>query len=386
MLSARTLAITVLCTSLAVYSQPSQNVAPPKPHEGTKGWSPTAAAAYLDKRAAWWASWPPADQGNGTLCVSCHTAVPYLLARSTLRKTLRESGPSEYESRLLNSVRQRVINWNSIRPFYSESSGPNKSAESRSTEAVLNSLILADRDVLTGRFTSDTLAAFDHMWTLQVTSGEQRGSWAWLNFGNEPFEAGDSRYYGAALAALAVSMAPESYRDRPDVQDHLRLLREYIRRECERQPLIHQMVALWASVKLPDLLTAEEKRLIIAAVINEQQSDGGWSLSTLGWTWRGQNAHSLVNLWVRSNDSPWSRKSDGYATGLIVLVLSQADASSSDRGLQRGRQWLLSHQNKVEGFWPGYSLVNRRDPASGTGRFMADAATAYAVLALTQPR
>jgi squalene-hopene/tetraprenyl-beta-curcumene cyclase len=256
--------------------------------------------------------------------------------------------------------------------------------ESRSSESVLNALILADRDARAETLAGDTLAAFDHMWALQVTRGEQSGSWAWLNFGNEPFEAADSRYYGAALAALAVGMAPERYRESPDVRNHLRLLREYIRRECGRQPLIHQVVALWASTKWPNLLKAEETRRIIDAVMKEQQSDGGWGLATLGWTWRGQTAHSLLNLWVRSNDSPWSRKSDGYATGLIVHALRQAGLTRADVSLRQGVQWLLRHQDKAQGFWPGYSLVNRRNPASDTGRFMADAATAYAVLALTE--
>jgi squalene-hopene/tetraprenyl-beta-curcumene cyclase len=380
----RTLAGSLLLISVATCSHVSQPIATAKSDHGTSGWSPARAAAYLDKRAAWWTSWPPANQGNGTVCVSCHTVLPYLLVRRTLGTTLGESGPTEYESRLVNSVRQRVINWNSSQPFYADSSGPNKSVESRSSESVLNALILAARDAPAENLTSDTLAALNHMWALQVTRGEQSGSWAWLNFGNEPFEAADSRYYGAALAALAVGMAPERYRDRPDVRDHLRLLREYIRRECERQPSIHQVVALWASTKVPDLLTSEQTRRIIATVMNEQQSDGGWGLSTLGWTWRGQNAHSLINLWVRSNDSPWSRKSDGYATGLIVYVLHQAGVTRADTSLRQALQWLLSHQDKVEGFWPGYSLVNRRNPASGTGRFMVDAATAYAVLALTQ--
>jgi hypothetical protein len=76
-------------------------------------------------------------------------------------------------------------------------------------------------------------------------------------------------------------------------------------------------------------------------------------------------------------------KSDGYATGLIVFVLGQAGVPRGDAHLQRGRSWLLRNQNQSEGLWPGYSLVNRRDPSYGTGRFMNDAATAYAVLALT---
>ena len=126
----------------------------------------------------------------------------------------------------------------------------------------------------------------------------------------------------------------------------------------------------------------DRQKSIIDNVLGNQQSDGGWGLSSLGWTWRGTNLRSLVNLWIRSNDMPLAGKSDGYATGLIVYVLGQAGFPQEDPHLLRGRSWLVRNQNQTEGFWPGYSLVNRRDTSSGTGRFMNDAATAYAVLAL----
>jgi len=345
-------------------------------------WNPKAAAAYLDRRAGWWMAWPPAARDHGTVCVSCHTALPYALARPALRAALGEQGPSPNERRLLESVTQRVRLWNQIRPFYTESSGPHKPIQSRGTESVLNALILASRDARNGTLSGDTRAAFAHMWALEEKTGDQKGAWPWLDFGNEPFEATDSVYYGASLAAVAVGTAPENYHASPDIQNNLKLLRDYLDRESSRQPLIHQVVALWAATKWPGLLPPAQQKSIIETVLGKQQSDGGWALSSLGWTWRGMSMHSLINLWIRSNDTPLAGKSDGYATGLIVFVLGQAGVPHQDPHLQRGRTWLVRNQNQSEGLWPGYSLVNRRDPNSGTGRFMNDAATAYAVLAL----
>lgn len=346
-------------------------------------WNPKAAARYLDQRESWWSNWPPAARGQGTFCISCHTAATYALARPALRAELGENAISETERRLLENVRLRVRLWDTDAPFYTESSGPNKTIESRGTEAVLSALILAASDSQTAKLSDDARSAFRHLWSLQEKTGDVAGSWRWLNFGNEPFEAADSVFYGASLAALAVSMAPENYRATAEIQGNLRLLRHYLGREYTRAPLIHQVVALWAATKWAGLLDSSQQKSIVEKVLDKQQSAGGWGLSSLGWTWHGSSLRSLTNLWIRSNDSPLVGKSDAYATGLIVYVLGQAGLRRNDAHLQRGRSWLLRNQNPDDGSWPGYSLVNRRDSNSGSGLFMRDAATAYAVLALT---
>jgi squalene-hopene/tetraprenyl-beta-curcumene cyclase len=351
--------------------------------QASPAWNPKAAAAYLDQRQSWWMAWPPATRDNGTFCVSCHTVAPYALARPALRAVLDEKAPSENERKLLESVVKRVHLWNQIAPYYPESIGANKPLQSRGTEAVLDALILAAADARTGKLSDDTQAAFDHMWATQAKTGDQKGAWPWLDFGNEPFEAVDSVFYGASLAAVAVATAPENYRARSGIRENLKALSDYIGREYRSQSLIHQVVSLWAATKWPELLSHARQKSIIDDVFKKQKSDGGWGLSSTGWTWTGSNLRTVFDLWVRSNDSPWSGKSDGYATGLVVFVLGQAGIPFDDPHLQRGRSWLVRNQNPKEGMWPGFSMVNGRDATSGTGRFMTDAATAYAVLALT---
>ena len=169
-------------------------------------WSPSAAASYLDHRASWWMAWPPAARDHGTFCISCHTAMPYALSRPSLRSALGEQAPSETERRLLDDVTKRVRLWKESKPYYE-----NQARQSRGTEAVLNALILASSDTR-GTLSDDTRAAFNNMWALQETSGPQKGAWPWINFRNEPWEADDSPFFGASLAALAAGTAPQSYR------------------------------------------------------------------------------------------------------------------------------------------------------------------------------
>jgi squalene-hopene/tetraprenyl-beta-curcumene cyclase len=338
-------------------------------------WDQKAAAAYLDEREGWWMGWPKAARDHQTFCVSCHTAVPYALSRPALRKALAEEAPTMNERRLLDNVTKRVRLWKEVAPFYSDADrGVHKTVESRGTESVLNALILASNDAQNGQLSNDTRLAFENMWAEQQTTGNKRGAWLWLRFGNQPWEADDSDYYGATLAAVALGTAPENYRARPEIQKNVNMLREYLSRECAAQTTINRVVLLWASAKVPGLLEPEQQRATISEVLGKQQSDGGWSLS------------SLVGGWKREDGTPQEVKSDGYATGLVAFALQQAGIPRENAQQQQGLAWLAGNQNKTEGFWPAYSLNKHEEHhlTPTTARYMNDAATAYAVLALTQ--
>src|SRR6266704_4667824 len=339
-------------------------------------WDQKSAAAYLDQRAGWWMAWPKAARDHETFCVSCHTAVPYALSRPALRKALAEDVPSVNERRLLENVTKRVRLWKEVAPFYSDADrGAYKTAESRGTESVLNALILASNDAQRGQLSNDTLMALDNMWAEQQTTENKKGSWSWLRFANEPWEADDSDFYGATLAAVAVGTAPGNYRASPEIQNSLKMLREYLNRESAAQTTINRVVLLWASAKVPGLLEPQQQKAIIDEVLGKQQPDGGWSLS------------ALVGSWKRNDGTPQEAKSDGYATGLIAFALQQAGIPHDNSQEKLALAWLTANQNKTEGFWLSYSL-NKNEAhhlTPSTALFMNDAATAYAVLALSEP-
>jgi squalene-hopene/tetraprenyl-beta-curcumene cyclase len=198
----------------------------------------------------------------------------------------------------------------------------------------------------------------------------------------EPWEAKDSQYYGAALAAIAVGTAPEDYRLTPEIQPKLSLLRDYLNREYATQSTMNRVVLLWASAKLPGLIDSERRQSIIAQVRDAQQSDGGWRLSPLAWP-NGWSLHTLARMRLRADWTRQEGQSDGYATGLITFALQQTGVSTADPMMKQGLLWLRSNQNKEDGSWPSSSINERRKASSNVGHFMRDAATGYAVLALS---
>jgi squalene-hopene/tetraprenyl-beta-curcumene cyclase len=357
--------------TIALTGSAAASHAPAADTTAAAAWNPAAAAKYLDERQVWWQDWPRAQKDHGTVCVSCHTQVPYALARPALRTPLGEHAISDPERAMLDSILKRVNLGNDAATFYTDAEhGPGKTKEARNAEQVNNALILVSYDAAAGHLQASTRKAFEEMWSTQEQTGPVAGAWLWQNFHFSPWEAPESEYYGAAEAALAVGMAPGNYRDDPKIQPNLNLLRTYLRSHAAAQPLINRIALMWASSKLPGLMTGQEREAVASEVFAKQHTDGGWSLTDLG-----------QGTWKRHDDSPFDQRSDGFATGIIVLALEENSLAQRPEA-KKGLAWILANQSKTDGLWPAWSVNVKRDPNSDIGKFMSDAATGFSVLAL----
>jgi squalene-hopene/tetraprenyl-beta-curcumene cyclase len=334
----------------------------------TTSWKPEAAARYLDARQNTWFGYAK--------CISCHTGLPYALARPALQRLVGAKASAGPQAKLLASVTQRVANWPRLDSkafgLYYDGNEQLKT-QSWGTEAVFNAAILAFNDRYQGRTSpsAPTHQALKNLWQTQVQVGHNRGSWEWLDFGEAPWGNRDARYVGAALATIAVATAPGYYKPgtNADTDAKVALLTRYLKTHLGPQNLHNRAWALWASAKISGILSPSEQKKIIAELLEKQRADGSWSLPSLG-------------SWTRGDGTQEDLGPDGYATALVLHVLQTAGLSKKHPQIAKGLVWLKGHQTAT-GAWRSVSLVKKRDPASHTGQFMSDAATAFAVLALS---
>jgi hypothetical protein len=111
----------------------------------------------------------------------------------------------------------------------------------------------------------------------------------------------------------------------------------------------------------------------VEATLAAQRPDGGWSVASLA-------------AWQRLDGSVLPDASDSYATALAVLVLRRAVGPPAAASVEGGRAWLRAHQDPETGVFPAWSINRERDPATDQAKFMSDAATGLAALALAEAR
>jgi squalene-hopene/tetraprenyl-beta-curcumene cyclase len=308
--------------------------APNRPDEPfSQELSLTRAAAFLDATSVSWT--------RKHRCGTCHTNYPYLMARPALK-----DGGGAALAEVRRFFEKRAANWDRDKPRWD-------------TEVVATASALAFNDAqTTGKLHPLTRQALDRMWTLQRPDG----SWEWLKCNWPPAEADD--YCGVVFAALGVGAAPDDYAKTTPARAGLAKLRGYLKKH-EAPSLHHETMLLWAASYLPDLVSGEHRQSVTRRLLALQRSDGGWSLPSLG-------------RWKRHSGEPNDARnapSDGYATGLVVLVLRRAGLPREDKAIRRGAAWLRTHQRE-SGRWFTRSL------STDTHHYITNVGTAYAVLAL----
>ncbi len=107
----------VICLGLAITARQRT---PPDDRAASSGWDQEGAARYLDERMdIWFAKAKKLRTGEAqTSCVSCHTTVPYVLARPALRRAMQMSNATPQEMRLIEETTRRVENSSAHQPLY----------------------------------------------------------------------------------------------------------------------------------------------------------------------------------------------------------------------------------------------------------------------------
>ena len=314
-------------------------------------WNPELAARYLDGRQKEWFSWKPAMSADGP-CVSCHTGMTYLLARPALRRRLKESQPTMYEVGLLDRLRAKV--------------GEKPAGGLQGVETIFSAMFLSREDV-TKTMSAHSQKAFDQLWALQARDGASKGGWRWYAADLDPWENTESGRFGASLAAVALTQTPDDYRTAPMVREQSAALQAYLMDSIASRRLHDRLALLLARSFIPDSL----RQSITADALGKQQADGGWTIESLG-------------PWMAHPDAPPSTGSNAYATAFATVALLRGGAPAADPKLARALDWLQSHQDASTGAWAAVSMNKRYPDGSMESRFMQDAATAFASLALIE--
>jgi squalene-hopene/tetraprenyl-beta-curcumene cyclase len=295
------------------------------------------AAEYLDRSALNWQ--------KTKKCATCHTNLFYMVARPALGSIRPDSGE--------------------VRSFYEDypktrwAKRPPKEPQGFWAIVVGTGLALNDAQT-TGKLSDTARDVLDIMWTVQRADG----GWNWPDCDYAPMEIDD--HYGVTVAALAVGIAPGGYADTPQARAGLDKLREYFRNNPPKS-LHHRAMLAWCSVRIDGIATEAERKKTLSELLALQLPDGGWSTAGFLTDWKGL---------ARNDGQPLDVKtSDGYGTGLVIVIARELGVPADDPRLRRGIEWLVTHQ-RAGGKW------FTRSPVNEAKNLISNVGSAYAVLAL----
>jgi squalene-hopene/tetraprenyl-beta-curcumene cyclase len=322
-------AVMALAAGVLLAGEPAPG--PNRPDEPLRQeFSAQAAAGFLDTLALSW--------HNEGKCFACHSDYAYLCARP-------------------------LVGWKTpaheqIRARLEQLAEHPRDDKPRATYAVMVASVLAQNDALTtGKLHPATRKALDDMWTLQ----RDDGGFEWIKRHQPPSEIDD--HYGVTVAAIGVGMAPDGYADTPAARAGLDKIRQYLASHPPAH-LHHRAMRLLASLRVEGIMTESQRQEVVRDLRALQRPDGGWATAALG-------------EWQRCDDQPQDREtSDAYGTGFAVYVLRRAGAAVQDPAVQRGADWLQTHQRE-SGRW------FTRSPWKDQQHYLTHEGTAFALIALS---
>lgn len=282
------------------------------------------AVDYLEHGATAW---------NGARkCMSCHTNGTYMSVRPALTPKLGKPKDA-----------MRTFAVDTLKQL----SGLDRADLKKSTrpaQLIYTAAGLAEWDAhVTGTLSEETKQALALMFEIQL----ETGTWGTLDCW-PPYES--DAFHEATVAAMAVAAAPGWLTSLSD--DHLKAgvarLKNYLQTETPPQDY-GRVLLLWASTRMPDLLTAEKKQELVDLVWKKQQADGGWSIRTFGAPEQWGKGNRAAKL--KAEPEFASPPSDGHQTGLAIIVLREAGVPANDPRIQKGVAWLLKNQRESGRWW-----------------------------------
>ena len=212
---------------------------------------------------------------------------------------------------------------------------------------------------------SETDAALELLFALQSEDGSFSNLDCW-----PPLESSD--YHGATVAALAVTAAPDWIETIGSKSDGYAKLVRYLKTEAPPHDY-GRVLKLWVATKLPEIMQAAEQKRISRMIVENQHSDGGWSLRDFSKPENWGSGNRAAKL--RSEKQADQPESDGHMTGLAVLVLRKSGMDPNHPSIAKGIEWLTANQRESGRWWT-------RSLNTDKAHYITFSGTCYPLLAL----